>query len=141
MRPTLDGVMLQVAHVLSQRATCIKLAVGCVLTDIDGVIVGTGYNGVPRGCRHCIDVPCPGAYAPKGADLCEAVHAEQNALLSPESHRAFTAYITHAPCMRCTKLLLNTNIQTVIFSHVYNSEANAEDLWKRQGRKWIYYTG
>jgi len=141
MRLTLDSVMLQIAHMLSQRATCIKLAVGCVLTDIDGVIVGTGYNGVPRGCRHCIDVPCPGAHAPKGADLCEAVHAEQNALLSPESHRAFTAYITHAPCMRCTKLLLNTNIQTVIFSHVYNSEANAEDLWKRQGRKWIYYTG
>jgi len=140
-RPSLDAVMLQVAIILSQRATCAKLSVGCVLTDVDGIIVGTGYNGVPRGCRHCIEFPCPGASAPKGADLCEAVHAEANALLSPESHRAFTCYITHAPCMRCTKTLLNTNVQNIIFSHVYNLEVGAEELWTRMGRKWCFFDG
>ena len=125
-RPSIDDTMLSIAHVLSRRATCVKLSVGCVLTDVDGVIVGTGYNGVPRGCRHCIEVPCPGAQAPKGADLCEAVHAEQNALLSPEAHRAFTCYVTHAPCMRCVNILLNTSIQNIIFTHVANMEVNAE---------------
>jgi len=140
-RPSLDTTMLQIAHVLSMRATCAKLAVGCVLTDIDGIIVGTGYNGVPRGCRHCIDIPCPGANAPKGADLCEAVHAEMNALLSPEAHRAFTCYTTHAPCMRCVKTLLNTHIQIIIYSHAYNLEASAKELWLRMGRQWVLFEG
>ena len=81
MRPALDTTMIAIAQILAQRATCSKLAVGCVLTDRQGRILATGYNGVPRGCPHCIDVPCPGANAPAGADLCEAVHAEQNALL------------------------------------------------------------
>ena len=140
-RPSIDQTMLSIAHILARRATCAKLSVGCVLTDVDGIIVGTGYNGVPRGCRHCTDIPCPGATAPKGADLCEAVHAEANALLSPEAHRAFTCYVTHAPCMRCTKVLLNTNIQNIIFTHLDNIETNAEELWRRMGRQWIYYQG
>jgi len=140
-RPSVDQTMLDIAHIMSRRATCVKLSVGCVLTDVDGIVVGTGYNGVPRGCRHCIEVPCPGATAPKGADLCEAVHAEENALLSPEAHRAFTCYVTHAPCMRCTKVLLNTNIQNIIFTHLDNVETNAEELWRRMGRQWIYYQG
>ena len=135
-RPSIDAVMMQVAHVLSQRATCRKLAVGCVLTDVDGVIVGTGYNGVPRGARHCTEFACPGASAPKGADLCQAVHAEQNALLSPESHRAFSCYVTHAPCMRCVKVLLNTNVQRIFYWHAYELEPAAESLWKSMGRLW-----
>ena len=139
IRPSIDAVMLQIASVLAQRATCVKLAVGCVLTDVDGIIVATGYNGVPRGCKHCIDFPCPGATAPKGADLCEAVHAEANALLCPASHHAYTCYVTHAPCMRCTKTLLNTGVQRIIFAHNFLMEENARALWITQGRSWLHY--
>jgi dCMP deaminase len=108
------------------------------LLDVDGVVVGTGYNGVPRGCVHCTEFPCPGSKAPKGADLCQAVHAEQNALLSPEAHRAFRCIITHAPCMRCTKLLLNTNIQEIVFWNEYNLEPQAKALWQDMGREWTH---
>jgi len=132
--------MLQIAKVLAQRATCIKLAVGCVLTDSGGRILGSGYNGVPRGCKHCIDFPCPGAAAPKGADLCQAVHAETNALLVCRDIASIhTAYVTHAPCLRCTKTFLNTGLQRVVFRHAYEVEPAAEALWASANREWLHF--
>jgi dCMP deaminase len=136
-RPSIDEVMIGVALCLSHRATCAKLAVGCVLTDRHGRIIGSGYNGVPRGMQHCIDTPCAGADAPKGADLCQAVHAEQNALLNcrdPEQIR--TCYTTHAPCLRCTKMLLNTGCKTIIF-HDGAFEEPARQLWNAANRGWM----
>jgi len=141
MRPTIDETMLSIASVLALRSTCAKLAVGCVLTDNKGRIIGTGYNGVPIGCRHCTDEPCPGAEAPKGADLCEAVHAEQNALLQcREPDKIFTCYTTHAPCLRCTKLLLNTSCRSIMFRDGTNAEEPARHLWQRANREWHFNT-
>lgn len=134
MRPDLHTTMLAVAHILARRATCRKLAVGCVLVDGHGRILGTGYNGVPRGLPHCTEVPCGGADSPKGSDLCEAVHAEQNALLMcRDPEQIATAYVTHAPCMRCMKMLLNTSCQHIVYSSSLIEPA-ALVLWARAGR-------
>jgi len=141
MRPTLDRTMLAIARLLADRATCSKLAVGCVITDDLGRIIGTGYNGPPHGMTHCTDIPCAGASAPRGADLCEAVHAEQNALLYCDVLRARTIYITHAPCMRCTKTLLNTPINRVVFLDGTNIEQGAKLLWQTANRRWDYHAG
>lgn len=136
MRPSLDTVMLEVASSLAQRATCAKLAVGCVLTDRHGRILGAGYNGVPRGLPHCIDVPCAGACAPKGSDLCQSVHAEQNALLTcKDPEQIYTCYTTHAPCLRCTKMLLNTSCLQLIYTSS-DFEPAAKDLWLSAKRAW-----
>jgi len=141
MRPSIDAVMLQVAQVLAQRATCVKLSVGCVLVDYYGRILGAGYNGVPRGCKHCTETPCPGAHAPKGADLCQAVHAETNALLvCGNIATVYTAYVTHAPCMRCVKTFLNTNVQRIVFRHAYEIEPAAEALWLDSKREWLHFS-
>lgn len=131
--------MLAVAHTLARRATCKKLAVGCVLVDGHGRILGTGYNGVPRGLHHCTEVPCGGATSPKGSDLCEAVHAEQNALLiCRDPELIHTAYVTHAPCMRCMKMLLNTSCKQVVYcSNII--EPAALVLWLKAGRSIIQY--
>ena len=144
MRPSLDTVMLDIAKCLAQRATCSKLAVGCVLTDKHGRIIGSGYNGVPRGIAHCIDKPCAGATAPKGEDLCQAVHAEQNALLTcRDPEQIATCYTTHAPCLRCTKMLLNTSCLSIIYAN-NDYETAAKDLWLSSKRSWqqlFAYTG
>ena len=108
-RPSVHRTMLDIAQVLSRRATCPKLTVGCVLTDAFGRIVGTGYNGVPRGIPHCIDHACVGHGGAAGSDTCIAVHAEQNALMRcAHVDQVINCYVTHAPCMRCTKMLMNT---------------------------------
>jgi dCMP deaminase len=127
--------MLDIASTLAQRGTCKKLEVGCVITDDKDRILGTGYNGNPRGMRHCIDVPCSGADAPRGSDLCEAVHAEQNALLQVhDPDKISKVYVTHSPCMRCTKLLLNTACTTLIVGSTKDWEPAARNLWATSGR-------
>lgn len=141
MRPSISQTMLNVAFVLAQRATCRKLKVGCVIVDRYNKIIGTGYNGVPRHMPHCTDNACAGANAPKGSDLCEAVHAEQNALMQCQDINAIeTVYTTHTPCMRCTKLLLNTSCRTIIYSDDANMEVAAERLWLAAGRDFVSYS-
>lgn len=138
MRPAIARTMLDIATILGQRATCRKLRVGCVLVDRHNRIVGTGYNGVPHAMPHCTDEPCPGVHAPKGADLCQAVHAEQNALLQcADAHKVETAYLTHAPCMRCTKLLLNTSCSAIVFVDDTHEEEPAKRFWQSSGRIWF----
>lgn len=137
MRPTIQTTMLGIAELLAQRATCRKLRVGAVFVDYYHKILSTGYNGVPNGMTHCIDTPCPGVHAPKGADLCEAVHAEQNALIQCRAiDRFWIAYLTHAPCMRCTKMLLNTPCQGIIFLDDTHLELPARELWLSAARTW-----
>lgn len=136
-RPSIDETMLSIAGVLAFRATCQKLAVGCVLTDEHNRILATGYNGVPRSMTHCIDKDCGGAYKPPGSDTCIAVHAEQNALLQcPDPDKIVTCYVTHVPCMRCMKTLLNTSTKRIVVpsnTSVGYSDGGA-DLWYKAGR-------
>ena len=141
MRPSIENTMLEVATVLARRATCAKLKVGCVVTDYLGRILATGYNGVPTGFPHCTDEPCSGAKAPKGSDTCEAVHAEQNALLQTrDPQQIHTVYVTHAPCLRCTKMLLNTTARSIVFLNDNNEEVLARLLWEKGERQWRNYS-
>lgn len=139
MRPSLNATMLNIALCLGARATCVKLQVGCVLADSRGRIIGSGYNGVPRGMHHCTEHHCAGANAPAGSDLCIAVHAEQNALLvCQDPEKIDTCYTTYAPCLRCTKMLLNTGCTRIIYFHD-KLELPAKDLWVAAGRTWEYF--
>lgn len=138
-RPTLDRYFLDLARLVSSRATCARRAVGCVLVDDRGRVLSTGYNGPPSGLPHCTDEPCPGANAAPGQslDLCEAVHAEQNALLfCPSSDAIDTCYVTASPCVTCTKLLLNTPCRRIVFETPYAHDDRARALWLKLGRTW-----
>lgn len=134
MRPTRHETMMNVALSMADRSTCSRRKVGCVLTNHFGHIVGTGYNGVPRGGPHCTDVPCEGAYAASGTklSLCSAIHAEANAMLQcPDTSTIVNCYCTTEPCVECTKLLLNTGCINVFFGVNYSQGDASENLWKR----------
>lgn len=140
-RPDSDEYFLAIAQVVSTRATCARRRVGCVLTNDHKHIIATGYNGVAQSRPHCIDAPCKGASAASGTglDLCEAIHAEQNALLQcPEVQSIDTVYCTHSPCLHCIKLLMNTAAKRVVFIHDY-PHAQSKDLWTSMGREWIRF--
>lgn len=144
MRPTFHDTMLDVAWVLSKRSTCARKMVGCVLVDENGRVLSTGYNGVPPGVQHCDDFPCPGADAKpgQGLDLCEAVHAEANALLyCPDVRRIHRVYCTHSPCLACVKLLLSSSAREVIFDVAYAHDDMARERWEREGRIWTPRSG
>ena len=152
------------AQVTAMRATCCRRQVGAVLLNERGHVLSTGVNGVAAGLPHCNEVKmigadykdlggsvsmpqrmvpsfphaCSGASAPSGTNLdaCQAIHAEQNALLQcRDVYSIHTCYTTTSPCMTCAKLLLNTSCQWIVFLEEYvNTDARA--LWETSGRKW-----
>ncbi len=131
MRPDWDTYFIEIAKVVSTRATCLRRRYGAVLVK-DKVIISTGYNGSPRGVVNCIDT---GVCArkelniPSGEryELCEAVHAEQNAIVNapPERMKDATIYVagfeednTFAdgrPCKLCDRMIKNAQIKRVLY--------------------------
>lgn len=143
MRPTKDEYFLKMAELVSMRATCSRRNVGCVLVDSRAHVLSTGYNGPASGQPHCIDIPCKGAACKSGTglELCEAIHAEANALLQcPDVYRIETAYCTDSPCIHCVKLLLNTSCKSIVFLREYPHN-ESEYIWVKSGKLWKHITG
>lgn len=156
MRPTKDQWAMALALVTSKRSTCLRRSVGCVLLNERGHVLSTGYNGVAAGLAHCNELEpnlgimfggdyttphaCPGHNAPSGKNLdgCQAIHAEQNAMLQcRDVYAIHTCYVTASPCMTCTKLLLNTSCKRIIYAEEY-PHVDARVLWESAGRIWEY---
>lgn len=147
MRPTRDLHYIQMAQLVAQRATCLRRAVGCVLVNARGHVLATGYNGRAAGLPHCNEEglavhtvvtgfphphACTGAAAASGTELdgCEAIHAEQNALLQcRDVYEIKTCYVTMSPCVTCVKLLMNTSCSRIVFSQPYAHDECAQKLW------------
>lgn len=156
MRPNRDEWAMELAYQTSLRSTCLRRAVGCVLLNHRGHVLATGYNGVASGLPHCNEETqylsedggksvygnaCSGAQSPSGTNLdgCQAIHAEQNALLQcRDVYEIETIYTTTSPCITCTKLLLNTGCQRIVFLQEY-THADAKKLWTQSGRRWELY--
>lgn len=137
-RPPVGLYMMGIAQIVATRATCCRRSVGCVLVNKHNHIIATGYNGVAAGRPHCTEAPCPGANAPSGQslDLCQALHAEQNALLQcKDMYDIEAAYVTASPCVTCLKLLLNTSCKAIYFIDEY-PHAAAKQMWVEAGRQW-----
>lgn len=156
-RPSRDETGLALAAVWALRGTCIRRQVGCVLFDAQGQQLASGYNGPAPGQVHCTSRPCPGATAPSGTSLeaCEAIHAEQNALIAcSDISRIDTVYCTHSPCLHCVKMLLRTPARRIVFLERYAHDEPSHKLWvagnrtpdgfiKKVGiyREWVHWQG
>jgi dCMP deaminase len=140
IRPSVDEYFLLMAQLVGSRSTCARRRVGCVLVNRYNHVIATGYNGVAAGVPHCIDKPCAGAGLPsgQGLHLCQAIHAEQNAIMQcRDITTIYKAYVTASPCIQCTRLLLGTACQEVVFIEEYpHSESRA--LWVGLGRHWSH---
>src|SRR5574339_726801 len=117
---------LQMLELITARSTCVRRRVGAIITDRDGHVLSTGYNGTPRGLAHCIDFPCAGSKDESGnTSRCESVHAEANAILQcSRLDLAKKIYTSCSPCFECAKLIANTYIDEVITLEIYPGEGN-----------------
>jgi len=160
MRPSRDQWAMRLATITAGRTTCFRRAVGCVLLNARGHVVATGYNGVAAGLPHCNEVKtvdnhtqqltihsfphaCSGAREPSGTNLdsCQAIHAEQNAMLQCSDVYSIDAcYVTVSPCVTCCKLLLNTGCKRIVYAVEY-PHPTAKELWVRAGRTWEQLPG
>lgn len=141
-RPDINTYFVSMAILASSRASCSRRKVGCILTNFRNHVIATGYNGPASGQPNCNDHPCAGASLPsgEGLNLCEAIHAEANALLQCRDVWSInTAYVTASPCISCAKLLLNTSCKKIVFLDEY-PHTESRDLWIGAGREWVQFT-
>jgi len=118
MRPTREDINMEMAWVVSKRSTCQRAQVGCVIT-VDNRIVTTGYNGAAKGEEHCTDESCSTKmHCPN------SIHAEANAIAYAAKKgvglEGGTAYITHSPCLTCSRLLIQAGIKDIYYSKQYS---------------------
>lgn len=136
-RPDWNDYFMEIAKVVALRANCIKRRVAAVIVK-DRRIISTGYNGTPRGVKNCNEGGCPrcNSFGSQGKDLeeCFCSHAEENAITQAAYHgvniRDAVLYTTFSPCLICTKMIINTGIQKVIYSVVYSLDAISLRLLK-----------
>lgn len=115
------------AFLCAARSTCSMRQVGAVFLNNHRHVIATGYNGTPKGFDHCIDSPCEGF---GDITTCQAVHAEQNALLQCRDVMEIEiAYITTFPCLSCIKLLLNTSCKKIVYCFSSKHSQKAFILW------------
>lgn len=136
-RPSKNETFLKMAKELAKRGTCARRQVGCILVDKYGHIIGSGYNGNASGLDHCIYKPCPGASHSSGSGtslyLCEAIHAEQNALLQCKDVKEIAVcYVTLSPCIQCVKLLMQTSCERIFYAEESSHNKEAKELWHKR---------
>ncbi len=128
-RPTWDEYFMKITSTVAERSTCLRRHVGAILVR-DKRILATGYNGAPRGLKHCSEVGClrESKQVPSGErhELCRGLHAEMNTLLQAASHgiriEGSTLYSTTYPCSLCAKMLINGGIEHVVAGEDYPDE-------------------
>lgn len=128
-RPSWDEYFLSIAEDVSTRATCMRRRVGAILVK-DKRILTTGYNGAPRGMKHCSDIGCirEEMKVPSGErhELCRGLHAEMNALIQAAAHgisvEGAVLYCTNLPCVLCSKMLINAGVKKIVIRERYPDE-------------------
>jgi len=102
---------MDMAHKVASRSKDPTTKVGCIVTSKDKVVVASGYNGIPQGVR---DLP---ERMERPAKYLWTAHAEENAVALAArvgaSLRDGYAYVTHHPCSRCARSLIQAGIQVV----------------------------
>ena len=144
-RPSKTCTFLKMARDLSEQSTCSRRNVGVIMTNRLHQIIASGYNGGATKLQHCIDKPCAGATCKSGTglDLCEAIHAEQNALMfCKDVGDIVSVYCTTAPCTHCIKMLLNTGAKHIFFIDNYPHADSAKHIWLKSNvqRTWEQVT-
>ena len=124
----LDLRYLRMARIWAENSYCERRKVGALIVK-DKMIISDGYNGPPAGFEN----------------VCEdenhltkpyVLHAEANAITkiarSGNNSEGATLYVTDAPCIECSKLIIQSGIKKVFYARQYRL-TDGIDLLQRAG--------
>lgn len=125
MRPTFDFIYMNLAFLLSERSTCSRKKVGCVIVSDDNQrVLSIGYNGSWRGGPNQCDSTEPGN--------CGCLHAEDNAIVKLDYNDRLrkVLYTTMSPCSACAKRIINAGIGEVVYLEEYRTKHGIQILFE-----------
>lgn len=145
---------MEMCHSIAKQSYAVRLQVGALLVK-DNRVVSMSYNGTPQGCdnscehRKYLSRDAGGWLDPGEIEMRfpyvdengnryslitkdEVIHAEQNAIIqmakSTESIDGCVMFCTHAPCLQCAKMILQSGIKEVLYSTEYRSTEGLDYL-------------
>ena len=144
-RPSWDEYFMTLADEVATRSTCLRRAVGAVIVK-DRRILATGYNGVPSGLRHCYQTGCLreqlGVPSGERHEICRGLHAEQNAIIQAARYginiSGASIYINTQPCVVCAKMLINADIEEIVYKNPYPDKLSEELLAEAKIKTRVY---
>jgi dCMP deaminase len=124
MKEKLKQAYMKTAQTFAELSHARRLKVGCIIVK-DDRIISIGYNGMPAGwdnnCEH--EMKWPNGEIRFLETKAEVLHAESNAIAklarSNESGLGSTMFITHSPCLHCSKLIYQSGIKSVFYNEEY----------------------
>ena len=129
----LDLRYLRMAQIWAENSYCERRKVGALIVK-NKMIISDGYNGTPAGFEN----------------ICEdenhltkpyVLHAEANAITkiarSGNNSEGATLYVTDAPCIECSKLIIQAGIKKVFYARQYRL-TDGGDLLQRAGIEVVY---
>lgn len=127
IRPSFEDIFMAFAQLLSERSTCRRASVGCVIASLDfRQVYSVGYNGNARGGPNDCD-----RIGEQAIGNCGCIHAEANAVVNCTTSRESTkiVLVTTLPCVACAKMMINMGgVVRVIYKTAYRSTESIEWL-------------
>ena len=137
MRKSWDEYFMEITEMVATRSTCDRAVVGCILVNKDNRIVSTGYNGSLSGNPSCDEI----GHTMRDGHCIATIHAEMNALLYCAKEgitvKGCKCYVTHFPCLNCTKALLQAGITEIYYKDDYRVDEYALELIKNNNIKLV----
>ncbi len=112
-----DDTFMVMALVMSERSKDPITQVGSIIVDKNNKIIGTGYNGLPKGVsQNSVNWETKDDMDWLEKKSPYMVHAEINAILNKnDSAEGGRIYCTLFPCNECAKAIIQVGIKEVIF--------------------------
>lgn len=129
----LDSRYMRMAMIWAENSYCIRRKVGALIVK-DKMIISDGYNGTPSGFENiCEDE--------NNRTKPYVLHAEANAITkiarSNNSSDRATLYVTAAPCIECSKLIIQAGITRLVYGEKYRLDDGVK-LLERAGIEVVF---
>lgn len=121
--------LMSLAEAVARKSKDPSSKVGCVIVGEDNEVLSTGFNGLPMGVKDLgVRMERPDKYT-------WTSHAEENAvaLAARSGHRlkGSSAFVTHQPCARCARILIQAGVKRVVYGPGKTSMPDVEFLVSR----------
>ncbi len=125
---------MEIALIASQRSEDPHKKVGACVLDINGKVLGVGYNGIRRKQTETDEF-----WSDRDNRRKYIIHAEVNALSNVHTDKAFLLAVTLLPCSSCANFIASYNIEKVLYLEDYDKDDSAKEIFKFHNIELIKY--
>lgn len=136
---------MSMAYLTARRSKDPSTQCGAIIVNTpQGRVLGTGYNGMPNGCKYSFPWESDGDFL--NSKYAYVVHAEVNAIMNAKTDLTGTImYCTLFPCNECAKVIVQAGITNVYYAddkyHDKDFSEAARSIFNSASVSYVKYSG